>query len=111
MALGHEDAGAVEQLSPNVKYLKKGDRVGWEYEHNPCGHCEWCLTGRQTFCPDYAFYGLADLDQGSFASHALWKEAFLFKIPDTLSDAEAATLMCGGATVFGAFKDVRHSTH
>jgi D-arabinose 1-dehydrogenase-like Zn-dependent alcohol dehydrogenase len=47
-------------------------------------------------------YGSADTDQGSFASHAVWREAFLFKIPDSISDADAAPLMCGGATVFNA---------
>jgi len=47
-------------------------------------------------------YGEANLDQGSFASHGVWREAFLFKIPDALTDAEAAPMMCGGATVFNA---------
>lgn len=47
-------------------------------------------------------YGEADLDQGSFATGAVWREAFLFKIPDALSDAVAAPLQCGGATVFNA---------
>ncbi|ORY11725.1 chaperonin 10-like protein [Clohesyomyces aquaticus] len=104
MVLGHEGAAVVEQLGPNVKFLKKGDRVGWGYEHDSCGHCEYCLTGRETFCPERAMYGMADLDQGSFASHAVWREAFLFKIPDELTDAEAAPLMCGGATVFNALR-------
>lgn len=47
-------------------------------------------------------YGAADLDQGSCASHAVWKERFLFNVPDSLSDEVAAPLMCGGATVFNA---------
>ena len=47
-------------------------------------------------------YGYADLDQGSFAHRAVWKEAFLFKIPDGLSDEAAAPLQCGGVTVFNA---------
>jgi len=102
MALGHEGVGLVEELGPNVKDLKKGDRVGWGYEHNACGRCEKCLTGRETYCPEREMYGMANLDQGSFASHAVWREAFLFKIPDELTDAEAAPLMCGGATVFNA---------
>lgn len=37
-------------------------------------------------------YASADLDQGSFASHAIWREAFLFKIPDEISDEDAAPL-------------------
>ncbi|KAF2475438.1 GroES-like protein [Lindgomyces ingoldianus] len=113
MALGHEGAGIVEQLGPSVKYLKKGDRVGWGYEHDSCGHCEWCLSGKETYCPDRAFYGVADLDQGSFASHAVWKESFLFQIPDSMTDAEAAPLMCGGATVFNALRmyDIQPTDH
>jgi D-arabinose 1-dehydrogenase-like Zn-dependent alcohol dehydrogenase len=40
----------------------------------------------------------------SFAHYAVWNEAFLFQIPDAISDAEAAPLMCGGATVFNALR-------
>lgn len=47
-------------------------------------------------------YGLADTDQGSFASHAVWKASYLFHIPDEISSSDAAPLMCAGATVFNA---------
>jgi len=102
IALGHEGVGIVEETGPGVTHLKKGDRVGWGYEHDSCGHCQQCLKGAETYCPERAMYALADTDQGSFASHAVWREAFLFKIPDALSDEAAAPLMCGGATVFNA---------
>lgn len=49
-------------------------------------------------------YGGADLDQGSLGSHAVWKEDFLFHIPDAIADEYAAPLMCGGATVFNALR-------
>ncbi|KAK1075274.1 hypothetical protein LTR33_009563 [Friedmanniomyces endolithicus] len=102
MVLGHEGVGIVESLGPDTKYLKKGDRVGWGYEHDSCGHCEQCLKGSETYCAERAMYGYADLDQGSFAKGAVWREAFLFKIPDNLPDEAAAPLQCGGATVFNA---------
>jgi D-arabinose 1-dehydrogenase-like Zn-dependent alcohol dehydrogenase len=104
IALGHEGVGIAQELGPDVTHLKKGDRVGWGYEHDSCGHCEWCLTGRETFCEKRAMYGYADLDQGSMGSAAVWREAFLFKIPDSITDVEAAPLMCGGATVFNVLK-------
>ena len=34
MALGHEGVGVVEETGPGVTYMKKGDRVGWGYEHD-----------------------------------------------------------------------------
>lgn len=102
MGLGHEGVGVVEELGPDCSFLKKGDRVGWGYEHDSCGRCQECLRGNETFCPQRVMYGFADLDQGSMAEGAVWREAFLFKIPDGLTDEVAAPLMCGGATVFNA---------
>lgn len=102
MGLGHEGVGVVEELGPDCHRLKKGDRVGWGYEHDSCGHCQECLRGNETFCAQRAMYGMADLDQGSMAEGAVWREAFLFNIPDSMSDEVAAPLMCGGATVFNA---------
>nr|OQO16088.1 hypothetical protein B0A51_16041 [Rachicladosporium sp. CCFEE 5018] len=102
MGLGHEGVGIVKELGPETTYLKVGDRVGWGYEHNSCGHCQQCLRGNEVHCAERAMYGYADLDQGSMGEGAVWKEAFLFKIPDNMSDEVAAPLMCGGATVFNA---------
>lgn len=102
MVLGHEGVGIVEAVGPDVKVLKKGDRVGWGYEHDSCGLCQQCLSGNETYCAKRQMYGEADLDQGSFAHGAVWREAFLFKIPDGMSDEAAAPLQCGGATVFNA---------
>ncbi|PSN72278.1 GroES-like protein [Corynespora cassiicola Philippines] len=104
MVLGHEGVGVVEEVGPSVTTLKVGDRVGWGYEHDCCGHCGSCLTGRETYCDERKMYGMADLDQGSMAEAAVWKESFLFKVPDSISDADAAPLMCGGATVFETLK-------
>ncbi|PGH17996.1 hypothetical protein AJ80_04617 [Polytolypa hystricis UAMH7299] len=100
MVLGHEGVGVVEEVGPNVKYLKKGDRVGWGYETDSCEHCLECLSGEEMVCAQRALYGFANPDQGSFASHAIWREAYLHLTPDSIIDEHAAPLQCGGATVF-----------
>ena len=84
----------------------RGDKVGFGYLHTSCGHCEQCLTGHETFCAASAacMYGTGDFDLGSLASHSVWREAFLFKIPDDMEPEAAAPLMCGGATVFNALR-------
>lgn len=102
--LGHEGAGVVQDVGPDVRELKKGDRVGFGYLHNSCGHCEQCLTGKETFCPERVMYGTGDLHVGSFASHSVWREAYLFRIPDSIPSEYAAPLMCAGATVFNALE-------
>lgn len=104
MVLGHEGAGVVEEIGSGVHRLKKGDSVGWGYIHDACNHCKQCLTGVEMLCPERKLYGYFDHDQGSFATHAIWKEDFVFKIPDALERQYAAPLMCGGATVFNALK-------
>lgn len=102
IVLGHEGAGVVQQIGPDVKHFKVGDRVGWGYQANCCGLCEQCLSGNDEYCPEREIYGEANLDQGSFGEAVVWREAFLFEIPDTISDSDAAPLMCGGATVWSA---------
>jgi D-arabinose 1-dehydrogenase-like Zn-dependent alcohol dehydrogenase len=107
IVLGHEGVGIVEEVGPDVKVLKKGDRVGWGYETDSCGLCTECLQGTEVFCPDRVLYGSGNTDQGSFAYNAVFREAFLFKIPDNISDEDAAPLQCGGATIFTALSDVK----
>ncbi|KAK6955712.1 hypothetical protein Daesc_003355 [Daldinia eschscholtzii] len=102
--LGHEGVGVVEAVGPDSKHLRKGDRVGFGYQHDSCGNCRNCLTGNETYCVDRAVYGTKKVDQGSFAAYAVVREAFLHKIPEGMSDVDAAPLQCAGATVFAVLQ-------
>ncbi|KAL6892017.1 GroES-like protein [Trichoderma evansii] len=104
MVLGHEGSGIVKEIGSSVTRFKIGDRVGWGYQHSSCGHCKQCITGRETFCAEREVFGLANFDQGSFASAAVWKEGFIYNVPDNISSSHAGPLMCGGSTVFNALK-------
>ncbi|KAH8594545.1 putative NADP-dependent alcohol dehydrogenase C 2 [Bisporella sp. PMI_857] len=105
MVLGHEGVGIVENIGSSVKDFKRGQKVGWGYQHASCGSCKQCLTGHETLCPARQMYGSADLDQGSFSSYAIWRADFLFHIPEAIANEYAAPLMCGGATVFAALRN------
>ena len=45
-------------------------------------------------------YGAGNTDQGSFGSGAVWREQYLFKLPEELASDVAAPLMCAGITVW-----------
>jgi propanol-preferring alcohol dehydrogenase len=66
---GHEGAGIVAALGPGVTHLKEGDRVGIAWLHSACGHCEYCLSGWETLCPEQKNSGYSV--DGSFAEYAI----------------------------------------
>ncbi|KIY61354.1 NADP-dependent alcohol dehydrogenase [Cylindrobasidium torrendii FP15055 ss-10] len=100
LALGHEGIGIIAELGPGTSKFRVGDRIGWGYIHSTCGECKSCLVGREQYCPNKEAFMAANKDQGSLGEIAIFKEDWLFKIPDNLSSEHAAPLMCGGATVF-----------
>ncbi|KAG0699566.1 chaperonin 10-like protein [Suillus ampliporus] len=78
IVLSHEGIGVVQDVGSQVTTFKQGDRAGWGYLHNSCGHGDECLSGNKIFCLERAMYAHADTDQGGFASHAIWKAEFIF---------------------------------
>jgi D-arabinose 1-dehydrogenase-like Zn-dependent alcohol dehydrogenase len=101
MVLGHEGAGVVESIGTGVTKFKIGDRVGFGYFHGGCGNCEFCKIGNQYYCENAPrSYAAQDLDQGSFSSFTIWPDTNIYRIPEALSSADAAPLLCAGITVF-----------
>jgi D-arabinose 1-dehydrogenase-like Zn-dependent alcohol dehydrogenase len=86
--------GIVQATGSGCKEFKIGDRVGWGYIHDNCGVCEQCTTGQDQYCVNGKGYGSANLDQGSFSNIGVWKESWLFRVPEELSSEYAAPLMC-----------------
>ncbi len=60
-----------------------------------CGECEYCTNGAENLCPDFRATG-RDID-GGYAEYMTVREDFAYPIPDELTDAEAAPLLCAGA--------------
>ncbi len=86
--------GVVQEVGPSCKRLNVGDRVGWGYMHETCGLCRECQTGNEVFCQDKRCFGSANFDQGSLGELGIWKEDWLFQLPDALTSEQAAPLMC-----------------
>ena len=59
--LGHESAGVVLAVAPDVKTLKTGDRVAIE-PNIICNKCEPCLTGRYNGCEAVEFLSTPPVD-------------------------------------------------
>ncbi|EER25748.1 hypothetical protein D8B26_004150 [Coccidioides posadasii str. Silveira] len=112
--VGHEIVGhvvrvgsAVNTLSSPSKDLRVGDRVGVGAQCNSClkPDCEECVSGLEHYCPRRTgtYNGKFPDGSKSYGGYArYWRGPayFVFRIPDALSSAVAAPLLCGGITVF-----------
>lgn len=84
--LGHQVVGSVEST---------GQRVGVAWIASACGECDFCKSGRENLCPQFQATG-RDID-GGYAEYMKIRADFVHPIPDSLSDSEAAPLLCAGA--------------
>ncbi len=103
LILGHEGIGRIAALGSDVSGWAAGDRVGLTFLATTCGTCEWCLAGRERFCPNQANFGYT-ID-GALAGYAVAPAAHLVRIPESLPAHAAAPLCCAGWTAYGAIRE------
>ncbi|MEA2063620.1 MAG: alcohol dehydrogenase catalytic domain-containing protein [Gemmatimonadota bacterium] len=84
---GHEFAGTVVELGPEVRGLEKGDRVCVDPIIH-CGRCPACLSGAYNACSSLELIGI-DLD-GGLAQYVRVGQEQCFKVPESVSDRDAA---------------------
>ena len=101
--LGHEIAGTVVAVGPEVDGVAIGDaRV--VYPWIGCGLCALCLAGDEHLCNAPRALGVTR--DGGFADHVLVPDAkYLFEYAP-LSEEQACTYACSGLTAFSALKKV-----
>jgi S-(hydroxymethyl)glutathione dehydrogenase/alcohol dehydrogenase len=114
--LGHESAGVVEAVGPEVRTVKPGDHVITCLSAF-CGHCEFCLGGRMSLCvspetkraPDEEPRLSSDkgpmlqyLNLSSFAEQMLIHEHACVAIRPDMPLDRAALIGCGVMTGVGA---------
>lgn len=87
--LGHEVIGRIAALGEGVDKFRAGERVLVEPNY-PCGACRLCLSGRGAVCAQKGSMGV-NLP-GCFAEYALAPAEFVWALPDSIPDKEAATI-------------------
>jgi L-idonate 5-dehydrogenase len=92
MILGHEIAGTVSRVGPEVAGVKVGERVAVN-PSRPCGTCRYCAEGKQQHCLNMLFYGSAmrfPHVQGGFREVLVCDAAQAVPVAPTMSAAQAA---------------------
>jgi L-iditol 2-dehydrogenase len=94
---GHEWCGEVVELGEGAAALgwETGVRVAGT-SHAPCGYCRRCIEGRYNICENFGVDGLHDQyghnAPGAYAEYVVHSVRSVFRVPDALSDEEAAML-------------------
>ena len=98
ITLGHEAAGRVLAIGPDVTRWQPGDRVA-TLHRDSCGTCDRCREGEDTLCQN-GFHVLGIVADGGYASHLSLPERALYAMPEDVPTAEAAILNCTYGTAF-----------
>jgi L-iditol 2-dehydrogenase len=91
--MGHEYAGTVAALGPEVDEFRVGDRVAVEV-HKGCERCENCIKGWYTSCLNYGNLAKGHRAKGltcdgGFAEYAVNHINTLYRLPDSLTFEQA----------------------
>ena len=87
MVMGHEAAGDVVEVGPDVSAVRVGDRVALR-SVLACGLCDPCRHGRPNICADRR--GLGMQFDGAYAERMAVPEALAVRLPDSMSYEEGA---------------------
>jgi L-iditol 2-dehydrogenase len=94
IVMGHEAAGTVAAIGPEVTAFAPGDRVTFDSTIY-CAQCEFCLRGEVNLCNVRQVLGVSCADYrrpGAFAEYIAVPYHILYRLPPTLSFADAAML-------------------
>ncbi|WP_338604312.1 zinc-binding dehydrogenase [Saccharopolyspora sp. SCSIO 74807] len=127
--LGHEVAGVISEVGPDVTGVRVGDRVVTSFIM-PCGRCVQCARGNSEICLDFFGYNRAKgqlydgntrlfrpggepvwmYSMGGLAERSVTPATSVYKVPDEVELSDVASVGCSTMTAYGALRhaaDVR----
>ena len=100
---GHEVIGRIEALGQGVSRWKIGQRVGVGLIAGEDGVCEPCRRGDMVSCEHPVVSGVTA--DGGYAEVMIAEARGIAAVPDELTSAEAAPLLCAGVTTYNALRN------
>ncbi|MFI0463907.1 MULTISPECIES: zinc-binding dehydrogenase [Saccharopolyspora] len=121
--LGHEVAGVIAELGPDVTGLEVGDRVVTSFIM-PCGQCEQCARGNEEICRKFFEFNrgkgrLYDdetrlfrpdgepvwmYSMGGLAERCVTPATSVYRVPDGVELSDVASVGCSTMTAYGALR-------
>jgi D-arabinose 1-dehydrogenase-like Zn-dependent alcohol dehydrogenase len=101
---GHEVVGVVDAVGTGVARWTPGQRVGIGWHGGNCGYCDACRRGNFFACQTFTEITGITYD-GGYADYLVARPEALAQVPDGLSAADAAPLMCAGVTTFNCLRN------
>jgi len=103
IVMGHEAAGRIAAVGAGVKGLAEGNRVTFDSTIY-CGACGFCKRGEVNLCDHRQVLGVSCGDYrraGAFAEFVVVPARVVYKLPESISFAEAAMLEAVAVAIHG----------
>jgi len=100
---GHEIAGRIDAVGPDVTLWKRGQRVGVGWHGGHDFTCEACRRGDFLLCQVGKITAISF--DGGYAEYMIANAEAVAAIPDDLPADQAAPLLCAGITVYNSLRN------
>lgn len=108
---GHEIVGRVVDIGEYVTHFKRGEIVGVGVMVDSCRECDFCKHHEEQYCETgftATYNGIdrytGDSTKGGYAQNVIVDHNFVVSIPQNLSLAGVAPLLCAGVTVWSPLR-------
>lgn len=100
---GHEVAGVIDAVGPDVVGWERGQRVGVGWNGGYCGVCDACRRGDFFACVRGQTTGVTY--DGGYGEYMIAPASAVARMPADLDPVDAAPLLCAGLTTFNALRN------